>query len=572
MIRIAALFPGESAWKDISHLVVEHYFHLHTQIMNDDFMSVVDTASCELVYDRLATSQLMQAGVRDKILINVFDRDEQPLFTGYAAPSFKQKKKEVLTPLQLEIRDATWKLDEVIQEDLQFPQYIQSSGVTLRTVYEALLQHAGIDASRITADGLGSDITIRMVHIRKGEASYREILDTLLSDYGLVFSTDAAGRFFLYQWDTSEYTVSRTITDAFSVEKDFSFEKNDSDYDGVKVIWSYLHVLDDVRLYGANLPLSADGSRSGEVLEPGAYYPKEGNEIAVYQQYQTDWRDVAYQKKETRKRNRAISLISSESQRIEAVYDSGITVDESYDTHQAQVLFHNPSEEIKRIYAFEIWGRALYRSEERETLVPETSRKPKEIDSVYLFDTAHAEQLAKTHFHYLIFGHMQYQFTLYDHSHAPGDIITIKQDDPAIDTDMIILEKEWKDEVPGVRYRGIGVSAFGDMTSITTAYHLAKSGKGEPGEAALETRVVSSNGDIFRPHLLDTTLEVRVYRNGEDITHTFSDADFRWKRRSDDSFADEQWNSAHYSTGGKTLHVTDADVQRRATFFCDCIR
>jgi hypothetical protein len=94
---------------------------------------------------------------------------------------------------------------------------------------------------------------------------------------------------------------------------------------------------------------------------------------------------------------------------------------------------------------------------------------------------------------------------------------------------------------------------------------------GEDGEDAITLVVVSTNGNIFRPELTDTILEARVYQAGEEITDQYDASRFRWTRKSDDSAADDVWNSAHYSTGGKSIQITDEDVEKRATFFCELI-
>ncbi len=93
-----------------------------------------------------------------------------------------------------------------------------------------------------------------------------------------------------------------------------------------------------------------------------------------------------------------------------------------------------------------------------------------------------------------------------------------------------------------------------------------------PGEAAYQTEVISQQGTVFRMGQgFSTVLEVRVYQGGEDITAEFTDADFRWRRTSGDEYADSLWNSAHYSTGGKTITITQDDAVGRSAFFCDLL-
>jgi hypothetical protein len=191
-----------------------------------------------------------------------------------------------------------------------------------------------------------------------------------------------------------------------------------------------------------------------------------------------------------------------------------------------------------------------------------------------VFSHATAERLAAGLYRNQQFGNLQYRFTLREKLYSIGDVVTIRQADPALDTIAVITSESWTDGVRNYRYTAGGISSFGDIQSITTAYQAAKSGKGEKGESgddAIVLVVVSTNGNIFRPALTDTILEARVYQAGKEITDQYDVSRFRWTRKSDDSYADDQWNSAHYSAGGKSIQITDEDVEKRATFFCELI-
>jgi hypothetical protein len=102
---------------------------------------------------------------------------------------------------------------------------------------------------------------------------------------------------------------------------------------------------------------------------------------------------------------------------------------------------------------------------------------------------------------------------------------------------------------------------------------MAKEIPGPKGEDAYQLQVISHNGTTFRmKDGFSTTMEARVWQGGVDITDEFTDADFRWRRTSNDPYADTVWNSAHYSTGGKTITITQDDVVGRSNFFCDLLR
>ena len=82
--------------------------------------------------------------------------------------------------------------------------------------------------------------------------------------------------------------------------------------------------------------------------------------------------------------------------------------------------------------------------------------------------------------------------------------------------------------------------------------------------------ITSSNGNVFKNGQISTTLSASVFSWDEDITDSLDANQFVWTRVSDDPVADEQWNHDHYG-GTKQIQVTDQDVHKRATFFCDLI-
>ena len=82
--------------------------------------------------------------------------------------------------------------------------------------------------------------------------------------------------------------------------------------------------------------------------------------------------------------------------------------------------------------------------------------------------------------------------------------------------------------------------------------------------------ISSSNGNIFKNGNIQTTLTATVFSWDENITDTLDDNQFIWTRVSDYADADAEWNAAHFG-GTKSIEITSADVDVRATFFCDLI-
>lgn len=116
----------------------------------------------------------------------------------------------------------------------------------------------------------------------------------------------------------------------------------------------------------------------------------------------------------------------------------------------------------------------------------------------------------------------------------------------------------------------------GNQPYLTTRYelnqHVANLTRevGFGQSTSYRVELVSSNGVAFRNGIVDTTLRAYVYQGPTDVTDTLNAARFRWKRVSDDPEGDLMWNASHFG-GTKSVNITTADVNVRATFFCEIL-
>lgn len=91
--------------------------------------------------------------------------------------------------------------------------------------------------------------------------------------------------------------------------------------------------------------------------------------------------------------------------------------------------------------------------------------------------------------------------------------------------------------------------------------------KGDPGEA-YTTVIESSNGNVFRPTSISTTLSCRVYFGTKEITDTLEDYRFNWKRNTGNTDSDNSWNNSSKAIGKKSIDVTTEDCIGRTVFDC----
>lgn len=90
------------------------------------------------------------------------------------------------------------------------------------------------------------------------------------------------------------------------------------------------------------------------------------------------------------------------------------------------------------------------------------------------------------------------------------------------------------------------------------------------GDNALTVQIQSSHGSIFKNGQISTVLSARVYDGEKEITDELDDNAFLWTRATRDWEADARWNADH-AGGTKSITITDADVYKQATFFCDLV-
>lgn len=89
------------------------------------------------------------------------------------------------------------------------------------------------------------------------------------------------------------------------------------------------------------------------------------------------------------------------------------------------------------------------------------------------------------------------------------------------------------------------------------------------GESTYSIYISSSNGNVFRNGIIETTLHAYVYRGGEDITSKIPEHNFRWIKCSNNEESDETFNNK--DCRGKSLTITGDDVDYKAVFDCEVL-
>jgi len=481
-LQLRVLFPGAGDWTDFSHLIRHGSKSVTRKLMNDSRKSVVDSFRIQLKHDNdLVNSFFAYDG---RILAEITDEGGVPVFTGYIAPTFEQTTGQVVTALSLEILDNSYLLDELLAESFQYPATVGGTPYKIldtsdpdHSIIHQLLEMAGYPVPDIISASC-PDITQTVLHIAgtKGDETYRELIDGLLFEYGYVFTFTEAGTFTVYHWDADTVTPTVTIQetdpegDTYGTAEGLNRRKRDIEYDGAEVEWSKTATMEGALLYRENLPLSTSGGKvefTGQAIAAGDYFPDDGDIEDAYQDFVTKWLDIPYLERKTRLQNKDISLITTSDHVVAFTADAGVAISsQSFESRRAKVLFQNTAGETRKLYTFEITGRALYRKAVKKRLAPSTSANPQRYTARHIYDSTAATRLTNALWGALRYGDFQYSWTMRNQDLPLGTVVTINLANPSMSTTAIVVSVERDFDRPLRQYTAIGISAYETYTSV----------------------------------------------------------------------------------------------------------
>ncbi len=461
--------PEYPEWQDISHLLKPDSYIKDVLLCNQEYKSAIDTLSLTLNYDRLIAAFFLDIEHGEKIYIKTYRDDGEIDFTGYVTTAISLSKTDVVAPLQIKARDNTYRLDEQISTDIQYPSSLDSQGATVKTIFTSLCKLAGYTSEELYPQIHAPEV-VRMISEDKEEYTYRELLDELLKQYGYVLYANPAGRLNLHKWLLDIEEPSKVLSDKFLISQNFSISKADEEYGAVEIEWTEPALLDTKRLYRDARAATSSGEAPGTKLLPGHYYPEDADIEEVYQEYRTDWLDRGVTEDKSRIKNKDITLITSDSHVISSFdVDPGLDIVTDFGPRRAKCTVSNPTDDMLYLYGFEIWGRALIREKIRRTTIGDSTTK-KTIQAEYIYTAEAAATYAKAMYQHLKYGDITYSFSLKEELVQAGDIVRIIQTEPAIDTTVIILSQKTLLGVDGWTYTAMGLSGVGDLEVIHAEY------------------------------------------------------------------------------------------------------
>lgn len=414
-------------------------------------------------------------------------------FTGYADRSSMNLRSYPLPPrLTVKVQDVSvLHLDDKVNDDILL------ENKRISEIVAALLAHAGYVSVGSTALEAADDETLEAFVIDKdGSRTYRQYIDDLLFEAGgyvLDFNESGQANVVHLQWDGSA-SASRTIDNPMNADG-VTLRSAWLKEDGVKVTWSSLAWAANTRIWQADISQDSEGGvLTGQKVQAGHYWPENGELDPVYMEYDAKLLDSDYLTRASRRENKDLTVIMAKnmSARIDAMQGNskftawtrpdpvswpagdnwkdkyGIPSNPAYWPTKAWHLLYNGSGSDVTLTFFSIYGDVLYRSKVN-TVEMAGSQNPKEYESIYIYNQAHAERFAQFWWHFLQTSRYQFTWSEPNRRSALNDVVSVGVKGNGSTQKALIAGKTSKwinDNVEVISYTAVGIDTYSPASLI----------------------------------------------------------------------------------------------------------
>lgn len=479
----------DSTWHDISRLYVARTLSIQKVAMNSERRSSVSSCSFTIRFDQRLYDAVMSEDSR--IPVKISDEAE-PVFLGYMDPVLSAKWNDRYNPddIKIECVDFSILLDDPIRQSASYPSDVDGTPYWIynpddveSSLLFRVLEQAGL-AKSISRDAPAILQRIRHVAWNSGEATCREIIDSLLSDYGWVLIVSGEH----ISWVRTACISLGNEEDIWPADicGEISKDKEYIVHDGVRISWPKVKIMDDALLWRGNLPIGDTANpRPGEAIAAGDYWPEDSDIIETWQKFGVDYLDTEWLEGKTRIKNDEITLISSSNHVLRDDHDEEVVVDPIFENQpvvfealRARLRYRNTASEARRLYFSQINGKALVKTHQIETMAPEQCANPEPHDTSYVFDQESAVRLARIRLMWQRNGAFILTFSS-RRSFDVGGYYRLHQH-PIFDGFIQITSAMVLDGSPLVTYSARSTAPFSDVKTISTG--SLGSGSSAPGQ------------------------------------------------------------------------------------------
>lgn len=422
---------NSNAWIDISALADSRKLSIQRNSCTTEFKSAIDSASFTLqpkpaLYDLRAevVNILMEATDNaNHAYVRISKRntmpDEDPvIFLGVVdASSISITTLRIPQAITIQCQDIS-----IVNLDNAPSQYIVLENKKTSEIVKTLIEHAGFVVGSVDIKAEDDVYHRAFVAYSDKDDTYRDYIDTLLFEAGgYALDCGKNGLMNIIRIRIGENTEGARLVDNYLDAEGINSSTSILDSDGIKLKWSTIaetHPDSPQTVYVDDINREIDdetGILKGEEIAPGGYWPEDGNVDKTYFEYEAEFLDREYQSGQKKNVNEDLSLIlvknTSASINVwtedgvqlnpEEVFDYPIPAGFEEETNPAYYpdkawwLLHNKSGQNLNLTSFSIQGDCIYRDRINTLLMPSTSAKPEEYESVYIYTAEQAQQFAR---------------------------------------------------------------------------------------------------------------------------------------------------------------------------------
>ena len=422
---------NSNAWIDISALADSRKLSIQRNSCTTEFKSAIDSASFTLqpkpaLYDLRAevVNILMEATDNaNHAYVRISKRntmpDEDPvIFLGVVdASSISITTLRIPQAITIQCQDIS-----IVNLDNAPSQYIVLENKKTSEIVKTLIEHAGFIVGSVDIKAEDDVYHRAFVAYSDKDDTYRDYIDTLLFEAGgYALDCGKNGLMNIIRIRIGENTEGARLVDNYLDAEGINSSTSILDSDGIKLKWSTIaetHPDSPQTVYVDDINREIDdetGILKGDEITPGGYWPEDGNVDKTYFEYEAEFLDREYQSGQKKNANEDLSLIlvknTSASINVwtedgvqlnpEDVFDYPIPAEFEEETNPAYYpdkawwLLHNKSGQNLNLTSFSIQGDCIYRDRINTLLMPSTSAKPEEYESVYIYTAEQAQKFAR---------------------------------------------------------------------------------------------------------------------------------------------------------------------------------
>lgn len=422
---------NSNAWIDISALADSRKLSIQRNSCTTEFKSAIDSASFTLqpkpaLYDLRAevVNILMEATDNaNHAYVRISKRntmpDEDPvIFLGVVdASSISITTLRIPQAITIQCQDIS-----IVNLDNVPSQYIVLENKKTSEIVRTLIEHAGFVVGSVDIKAEDDVYHRAFVAYSDKDDTYRDYIDTLLFEAGgYALDCGKNGLMNIIRIRIGENTEGARLVDNYLDAEGINSSTSILDSDGIKLKWSTIaetHPDSPQTVYVDDINREIDdetGILKGDEILPGEYWPENGNIDKTYFEYEAEFLDREYQSGQKKNVNEDLSLILvknvSASVNVwtedgvqlnpEDVFDYPIPAGFEEETNPAYYpdkawwLLHNKSGQNLNLTSFSIQGDCIYRDRINTLLMPSTSAKPEEYESVYIYTAEQAQKFAR---------------------------------------------------------------------------------------------------------------------------------------------------------------------------------